>query len=147
MIDRDLDRVLIGGTDLLHQDIFRPNGSDRSSIAVDSGRIRFETGSADFDLSRRRDLCWDEIHLANKVGDKDTRRVGIDVDWRADLLDPSLAHNHHLIGESQRFFLVMGHHDRGDAKLTLEILELATQLNAHFGIEGRKRLVEQEQTR
>ena len=71
-------------------------------------------------------------------------RVVVDLEGRADLLDPALAHHHHAIGERERLLLVVRDVDRRDAELALDRPDLIAQGDADLGIEGRQRLVEQE---
>ena len=41
----------------------------------------------------------------------------------------------------------MGDHDGGDAELVLELLDLVAQADAHLGVQGAQRLVQQQQSR
>jgi hypothetical protein len=56
-----------------------------------------------------------------------------------------MVHHHHTVGHRQRFFLVVGDHDRSHPQLALQCADLAAQAFAHLGIEGGERLVEQQQ--
>ncbi len=58
-----------------------------------------------------------------------------------------MVHHHHAVGHRQRLFLVVRHQDRGHAEPSLQQPDLAAQPLALLGIEGRQRLVEQQQAR
>ena len=57
-----------------------------------------------------------------------------------------MVHHHDAVGHGKRLFLVVRHHDGGDADLLLQAADLAAQAHALQRIERRKRLVQQEQT-
>src|SRR3546814_8308779 len=74
-------------------------------------------------------------------------RLAVDLGRRADLLDDAVIHHHDAIGHRQRFLLVVGYHDGGNAELALQFLDLVAQVDAHLGVESRERLVEQPEPR
>ena len=47
------------------------------------------------------------------------------------------------VGHGQRLFLIVGHEDGGGAGGELDAANLVAQLDAHLGVEGGERLVEQ----
>ncbi len=72
-----------------------------------------------------------------------TRRI-VDFEGRTDLLDPAIVHDDDAVGHRQRFLLVVGHIDGGDAEVALHRPDLLAQGHADLGIESRERLVEQQ---
>ena len=60
-----------------------------------------------------------------------------------DLLDLALVHHTDAVGHGQRLFLIVGHEDGGGAGGELDAANLVAQLDAHLGVEGGERLVEQ----
>ncbi len=65
--------------------------------------------------------------------------------WRAYLHDAAALHHHDAIGHGQRLFLIVGHHDGGDAKALLQGADLAAKVGAHQCIQGTERFVQQQQ--
>ena len=53
----------------------------------------------------------------------------------ADLFDPASAHDHNLVGHGQRFGLVVGDEDRGDADAVLDSFQLNPHFLAQVGVE------------
>ena len=87
------------------------------------------------------------VMLPTKSATNGGRRLAIDFARRADLLDHALVHHHDAVGHRQRLFLVVRHHDGGDAEPALQRFDLVAQAHAHPRIERGKRLVEQQQAR
>src|SRR3546814_2512168 len=58
-------------------------------------------------------------------------------DWSSDVCSSDLRHR-------ERFFLVVGHKDEGDAGLRLQALQLDLHFLAQLEVERRERLVEQQ---
>ena len=88
-----------------------------------------------------------QIHAAHKTRRKVADGLGVQLLGRALLFDAALVHQHDAVGHGQRFFLIVRDHDAGDAQLALQRADLAAQLGAHLGIEGRQRLVQQQHAR
>ena len=65
----------------------------------------------------------------------------------SNLLDSALAHHAHTVGDGQRFFLIMGNEQGGDARIPLDTTNLFTHLKSHGGIKRAERLIEQEHPR
>ncbi len=85
--------------------------------------------------------------MPTKEATKRVARMVVDLERRADLLDPALVHHHDAVGHRQRFFLVVRHVDGGDAELALQRADLLAQRHADLGVERRERLVEQQHLR
>ena len=111
--------------------------------------MRLELGAGN------RGLVWlvvdqralEHVHRADEVGDETGGRKLVEVGRRAELGDRSLVHDRDARGDGQRFVLVVGDHDEGDADFALELRQLEAHGLAQFGIEGGERLVEQEHLR
>src|SRR5262245_11712432 len=89
----------------------------------------------------------EHVDPADEVGDERARGLLVDLARRADLLEPALVHHHHAVGHRQRLFLVVRHHDGGDADLLLQTADLAAQADALERVERGKRLIEQQKSR
>ena len=73
--------------------------------------------------------------------------MAVDLLRRADLVDGALVHHHDAVGHGERLFLVVRHHDGGDAQGALQRLDLVPQAQPDAGVERREGLVEQQQPR
>ena len=60
------------------------------------------------------------LSVPTKEATKRGARAVVDLERRADLLDPAVVHHHDAVGHRQRLFLVVRHVDRGDAELALD---------------------------
>ena len=63
--------------------------------------------------------------------------MAVDLDRRASLLDPPVAHHHDPVRHAHRFFLVMRDVDEGEAEPPVDVLQLSLQLRG--GSPGRAR--------
>ena len=98
--------------------------------------------------ARRVDhLDLEDVQRADEGGDEARFRPVVDLERRAELLDPALAHHDDPVRHGQGLFLVVRHEDRGDAERALQRLQLVAQRHADLGVERRERLVEQQQLR
>ena len=73
--------------------------------------------------------------------------MAIDLLGPTDLRDAAMAHHHDPIGDAHRLLLVMGDHDRRDAKAALQRADLLAQMQPHDGIERGEGFVQQQQPR
>ena len=87
----------------------------------------------------------DEVHLPHEARHERRGRLRVHGDRRAHLLHGAVVHHDDAIGHGQRLFLVVRHHDRGDAEPPLQPADLEAQRLAHPRVERGQRLVEQEQ--
>lgn len=101
----------------------------------------------DLDLRPLPDRCGELIGLSDEVGDEECLRVAIDLGRRTYLFDAALVHDDDAVGHGERLFLIVRDHDRGDAELALQLLDLVSQMHAHLGVERRQGLVEKQQAR
>ena len=85
-----------------------------------------------------------QVGRADEPGDEDARRRGVDLLWRADLLDLAPAHDRDAVAHRERLALVVGHEDERDPDLALDPLELDLHRLAELEVEGGEWLVEQQ---
>ena len=94
---------------------------------------------------RRRRRARAEIHHADEVGDEAVGRMLVDRVRRVALQQPAVLQHRHAVGHDQRFLLVVGDDDEGDADLVLQALQLHLHGAAQLLVERAERLVEQQQ--
>jgi hypothetical protein len=63
------------------------------------------------------------------------------------LLDPALVEDRDAVGERERFLVIVGDEDRGQAELVVDLAQRAAQLAPDLGVERSERLVEQQDAR
>src|SRR5262249_51857055 len=89
-------------------------------------------------------LTAEKVSQPNELGDK-TRAPLAHHLVRGSILDQAPLVNHRQgIGQTQRFFLVVGHQDRSDSSLDENRLHFLAQLLSEMHIEIAKRLVKEE---
>ena len=71
----------------------------------------------------------------------------VELGGRRHLEEPALVHDRDAIGHGQRFFLIMGDDDEGDADLMLQADQLQLHLFSEFAVEGGERLVQEQHFR
>ena len=98
-------------------------------------------------VRHRAHLAGHQVHQPHEIRDHAVRRMGIDLERRAVLLQPPAAHHRHVVGERERLGLVVGDIDEGDAGAALQLLELGAHALAQLGVEIGQRLVEQQDRR
>lgn len=112
------------------------------------------------EVGQRQEVLWTEadrvmirpreqVHAgrSEEGGDEDVLRVVIDRLRRPDLLDAPLRDDDDAIAQAHRLDLIVGDEDGGDAQAPLKILQLIAGDGAQFGIEIRKRFVQQQHRR
>ena len=62
------------------------------------------------------------IGFSDKAGDKLCLRAFIDFLCGPDLFDDTIVHNSNAVAHGQGFLLIMGHVDKGNAELFLQVL-------------------------
>ena len=90
------------------------------------------------------DLAVQDVGRADEPGDERRGGIVVDLAGRAHLLHTALVHHDDLVRELQRFFLVVGDEQAGDAELAVQLVEPAAQVLAHLRVERAERLVEQQ---
>ena len=87
------------------------------------------------------------VNLPHKFQHKTGSRFAPNLIRRISLLDMTLTHHHHAIGNFRRFFLVVGNKHAGELQLFMQLTQPTTQLFTHLRIERAKRLIEQQDLR
>ena len=82
-----------------------------------------------------------------KSATKRRARPLVDLLRRADLDDAAMVEHGDAVGHRQRFALIVGDEDKGEAERALQALQLALHLLAQLEIERAERLVEQQDLR
>src|SRR5882762_3465317 len=94
-------------------------------------------------------LARDEIHRwrTDEAGDELVRRVVVELQRRADLLDLARVHDDDLVRHGHRLDLVVGDVDRSRLQSLVQRLDLGAHRDAQLGVQVGERLVEQEHLR
>src|SRR4029450_4335772 len=93
------------------------------------------------------DFTAEEMAQSNELRDKARAWAPYDLVWRS-VLDPlALGDDRQSISETQRFFLIVGHQDGGNASLLENGLHFFAQLPPEMHVEITKRLIKEEQLR
>ena len=71
------------------------------------------------------DAAVEDVDVPEEVHHEGGRGMVEDLLGRADLLDLALVHDHHPIGDLERFLLIVGHEDAGDVDLVVQAAEPA----------------------
>ncbi len=90
------------------------------------------------------DAAADRVVLADEGGDERRARLGIDGAPAADLLDHAGIHHRDAVRHGERFALVVGDVDEGDADPLLDGAQLGAHVLAQLEVERGERLVEQQ---
>src|SRR5205823_6678074 len=93
------------------------------------------------------DLDVKQIRDADEVDHKGVSWPLIDVARGAVLLETAAIHNRDPVGHGEGLLLIVGDIDGRQAELPLELAQLHLHLGPELPIEGRERLVEQQQGR
>lgn len=89
-------------------------------------------------------LTGKEIGLSDEVGHEVGFGVIVEIVDGAELFDFTFIHQGDPIRHDERFFLIVGDKDEGDAEFCLQIFQLDLHVLAELGIEGRERFVKEE---
>ena len=100
--------------------------------------------AAVFRVLEPRDLALEEVRVADEGRDEARPRGLVDLDGRADLLDPPRIHDGDAVAEAHGLALVMGDVEERDADLVVDHVELDEHPLAELEVEGGQRLVEEE---
>ena len=71
-------------------------------------------------------------------------RLLVDLGRAADLLHAAVVHQHHAVGHFEGFLLVVRDEHAGHVQFVVQAAQPAAQFFAHFGIQGTKRLIQQQ---
>src|SRR5262250_1592810 len=86
----------------------------------------------------------EKVRLADEVGDEPIGRTLVEVLWRSELDDPTVAHDDDAIRHGQRLFLVVRDVDHRELELPLDVLDLELHLLAELLVERAERLVHEQ---
>ena len=89
----------------------------------------------------------EQVGMADEGGHEGIGRTRVNRLRRIRLLDDALAHHRDAVGDAQCFFLIMGHVNRGNADLFLDVADRPTHFHAQLGVEVRERLVHEQHAR
>ena len=89
----------------------------------------------------------DDVGVADEARAVFVDRLVVDLHRCADLFDLAVAHDDDLVGHRERFFLVMGDEDEGDADFTLDLLELQLHFFSQIFVQRRERFIKQKHPR
>src|SRR5215218_6053025 len=85
-----------------------------------------------------------DVGRADEIGDEAAARRVVDLERLAGLLDAAVAHDDDAIRDRHRLLLVVGHVDRAEVELVLQLLDLLAHAHAQPGVEVGQRLVEED---
>ena len=85
-----------------------------------------------------------EIHHPDELGHAAGFGAAIEGFGIVQLRNLALEHHGDAVGHDQRLFLVMGHKDKGDAHLALQLDQFDLHHLAHLLVERGKRLIEKQ---
>ncbi len=91
--------------------------------------------------------AMEQIDVAEEAVDEGRSRIVVDIFRRTDLLDIALVHQHDLIGDFERFFLIVRDENAGHMQIVMQATQPTTQFLAHFCIQRAKRLIQQQYAR
>ena len=125
--------------------------SGRNSASSDVAYLWRRTSDLDV-ATEERDRVTGALHAhptrdADELRDELGRRPRIELGRCGDLLGATARHDADPVGHREGLFLVVGHEDRRDHQALLERSDLIAKFGAHLGVQGRERLVEQEDAR
>ncbi len=80
---------------------------------------------------------WNRTKIANVCGCGPIEKL----QWRPELLDPSLAHDDDPVGEPKGFVDIVGYEERRSRQVAHDTNQLALQRGARYDVNGAKRLV------
>ena len=89
-------------------------------------------------------LTGKEIGLADEVGNEVGFGVIVEIVDGAELFDFTFIHQGDPIGHDERFLLIVGDKNEGDAEFCLQIFQFDLHVLAELGIEGGEGFVEKE---
>src|SRR5258708_2274382 len=112
-------------------------------------RQRQRDAVAEFDArttARHPRRTGNHVHRrrADEAGDERVRRMIVEVERVAGLLDHAVAHHHDLVGHGHRLDLIVRDVDRGRLQPLVQLLDLGAHLHAELGVKVGQRLIEQE---
>ena len=98
-------------------------------------------------VRRCRHAAFEQVDVADEVGDVARIRLLVDLGGRGDLDDLAVVHDRDAVGDRHRLFLVVGDDQEGQAELLLQVGQLELGLLAQLLVERAERLVEEQHLR
>src|SRR3546814_619815 len=147
--------VAVGRRRLLgdHQ-LLRPQGDPHLAAqwlvaagAGHDGAAGFRTLHDEMVALAPRDAAFQDVHLADEVGDVARVRILVELAGGRDLDDAAAVHHGDAARHRHRLLLVVGDDHEGDAGLFLDVHQLELGLRAQVLVERAERLVEQQHLR
>ena len=94
-----------------------------------------------------RDLAFEQVDLADEVGDVAGVRVLVDLGRRRHLDELAVIHHRDAVGNRHRLLLVVGDDQEGESELHLQVHQLELGFIAELLVERPERLVEKQHLR
>src|SRR5262245_45518339 len=94
--------------------------------------------------ARSNNLAIQKVGKTEKARHEPAVRTVIGAVRRIDLLHPASIHYHDAVRHRQGLVLIVSHHDGGDAKPTLQLVDLSAHLFAKLAVERRQRFIQQQ---
>ena len=139
--DRAVEHTLVGGDDI------HVLGADDHvhGLVLGKAPVQALKGVArEADLAVGQHEAVHDVGLTDEVGHEGVDGLVVDVHGRADLLDVAARHDHHHVGHGESLLLVVGDVDEGDARGSLDLLQLALHILAELEVQGSQRLVQEQ---
>ena len=120
-----------------------PSPSCLDAAGVDRDQVVADLGLAVLGLG------LDEVHLrgADEAGDEQVDGLVVELQRGVDLHQLAEVHHRDPVAHRHGLDLVVGHVDRGDAEVGLQLGDVGAGLHAHLGVEVGQRLVHAEHLR
>ena len=92
------------------------------------------------------DLTGNDVHRRRpeKAGNKQVGRTPVDLQRRADLLDPSRPYDHDAVTHGHGLGLIMGDVNEGRAQVCVELLEFRAHFDPELGVETGEGLIQKK---
>ena len=113
------------------------------------GRVDRHQVVADLGLAVLGRLRLDQVHLrrADEAGDEQVDGLVVEVQRGVDLHELAEVHHRDPVTHRHGLDLVVGHVDRGDAQVGLQLGDVGARLHAHLRVQVGQRLVHAEHLR
>ena len=128
---------------------FRPDEQDRLVVLAQVARVAADQLPDGVSIgalppAAAHDAAGETVGFADEGGDEGAGRVVVDRPAGAHLLDHAARHHADPVGHGQRFALIVGDVDEGDAGALLDRAQFGAHVLAQLQVERGQRLVEQQ---
>ncbi|MNB90144.1 hypothetical protein D3C75_371970 [compost metagenome] len=89
----------------------------------------------------------EQVGIAHKARHKARCRLAIQILRRANLHDVAFVHHQHRVGDRKGLALIVGHVQRGDVELLLQLADFIAHAASKVGVEVTQRLIKQQHFR